>query len=170
MVPKVPQRPQLNWSHFKPEYAGKLEEDAEAHLLKTYDWMDTHDFQDQLRVQRFCLTLVGEARLWYKSLRPINADWEGLQHMFSQQYSKIGSTREQIFHAWRSLHFDKNTETIDTYVHCIRQVANLLGYQELQVLEVFKNTLPTKLYWVLFPIDELRLVVDTAKRMLTKKR
>ena len=47
-----------------------------------------------------------------------------------QQYSKIGNTREQLFHAWRSFHFDKNTDTIDTYVHCIRQVATLLGYGE----------------------------------------
>ena len=23
----------LNWSHFKPEFSGKLDEDAEAHLL-----------------------------------------------------------------------------------------------------------------------------------------
>ena len=30
----------------------------------------THRFPDQVKVQRFCLTLVGEARLWYKSLRP----------------------------------------------------------------------------------------------------
>ena len=60
----VPQRPQLNWSHFKPKHAGKLKEDAEVHLLRTNDWMDTHDFQDQVKVQRFCLTLVGEARLW----------------------------------------------------------------------------------------------------------
>ena len=49
------------------------------------NWMDTHDFQDQVKVQRFCLTLVGEARLWYELLTPINADWEGLQHMFRQQ-------------------------------------------------------------------------------------
>ena len=132
--------------------------------------MDMHDFQDQVKVQRFSLTLVGEARLWYGSLRPINADWEDLQHMFRQQYSKIGNTREQLFHTWRSFHFDKKTETIDTYVHCIRQVANFLGYQELQVLEVFKNTLLTKLYWVLFPIDDLRLAVETEKRMLTKEK
>ena len=39
---------------------------------------------------------------------------------------------------------------------------------EPQILEVFKNTLPTKLYWVLFPIDDLRQVVETAKRILTK--
>ena len=46
----------------------------------------------------------------------------------------------------------------------------LLGYQEPQVLEVFKNSLPTKLYWVLFPIADLSLVVETAKRILTKEK
>ena len=46
---------------------------------------------------------------------------------------KIGNTREQLFHTWRSFHFDENTETIDAYIHHIRQEANLLGYQELQV-------------------------------------
>ena len=38
------------------------------------------------------------------------------------------------------------------------------------MLEVFKNTLPSKLYWVLFPIEDLRVAVDTAKRMLTKEK
>ena len=94
------------------------------------NWMDTHSFQDNDKVQRFCLTLTGEARLWYDSLRLINADWIGLQNSFSQQYSKIGNTREQLFHAWRSFHFNRNTETIDAYVHCIRQVTSLLGYEE----------------------------------------
>ena len=68
---------------------------------------------------RFCLTLTGEARLWYESLRAINKEWEGLQNTFSQQYSKIDNTREQLFYTWRSLHFDKNTETIDTDINCI---------------------------------------------------
>ena len=35
---------QLNWSYFKPEFAGKADEDAEAHLLRTNDWMETHNF------------------------------------------------------------------------------------------------------------------------------
>ena len=52
----------------------------------------------------------------------------------------------------------------------IRQVATLLGYGEPQILEVFKNTLPTKLYWILFPIEDLRQAVDTAKRILTKEK
>ena len=34
----------MNWSNFKPEYSGKPEEDVEDHLLRTNDWMNTHDF------------------------------------------------------------------------------------------------------------------------------
>ena len=71
---------------------------------------------------------------------------------------------------WRSFSFDENTERIDSYVTHIRHVAALLGYGELQILEVFKNTLPTKLYWILFPLEDLRQAVDTAKRMLTKEK
>ena len=52
----------------------------------------------------------------------------------------------------------------------IRQVATLLGYGKPQILEVLKNTLPTKLYWILFPIEDLRQAVDTAKRILTKEK
>ena len=115
----------LNWSNFKPEFSGKPDEDAEAHLLCSNDWMIAHHFIDSVKVQRFCLTLLGEARLWYHSLEPINLQWPGLQNLFRQQYSKIGNTREQLFYAWRSFNFDENTETIDAYVTCIRQVATL---------------------------------------------
>ena len=59
---------------------------------------------------------------------------------------------------------------IDAYVNCIRQVTTLLEYEELQVLEVFKNTIPNRLYWILYPIDNLRLAVETAKRVLTKEK
>ena len=100
--------PQLNWSYFKPEFAGKPDKDAEAHL-RTNDLMGTHAFLEGVKVQRFCLTLVGEARLWYESLRPIAVGWNGLCDQFRQQYSKIGNTREQLFHAWRSFHHDENT-------------------------------------------------------------
>ena len=161
----------LNWSNFKPEFSGKPEEDAEAHLLHSNDWMDAHHFNEDIKVQRFCLTLLGEARLWYHSLEPLGeTTWAQLQNLFRQRYSKLGNTHEQLFHAWRSFTFNENTETIDSYVIRIRQVANLLGYGELQILEVFKNTLPTKLYWILFPIEDLRQAVDTAKRILTKEK
>ena len=43
--------PQLNWSHFKPEFTGKPDKYVEGHLLRTNDWMDTHGFPDGIKVQ-----------------------------------------------------------------------------------------------------------------------
>ena len=94
---------------------------------------------------------VGEAIIWYESHRPIAVDWSGLQAQFRQQYLCTGNTREHLFHAWRSFHFDENTEIIDSYVTCTGQVAALLGFHEPYHLEVFKNTLPARLYWLSFP-------------------
>ena len=64
--------PKLNWSHFKPEFTGKSDEGVEAHIPRTNDLMDTHVFPEGVKVQQFCLTLVGQARLWYELLRTIN--------------------------------------------------------------------------------------------------
>ena len=132
MQPQNPlfQVPQFNWSYFKPEFSGKPEEDAMVHLLRTNDWMETHNFPQVAKVQRFYLTLTGEARLWYESLRCIEIDWPTLQEHFRQQYLKFGNTREQYFHVWRSFHFDENTDTTDSYISKIKQVAALLNYGE----------------------------------------
>ena len=86
-VPQAPQQPgqqlvHLNWSYFKPEFPGKPDEDAEAHLLHINDWMNAHHFIEDVKVQRSCLTLLGEARIWYQSLEPIKVDWQGLQNLF----------------------------------------------------------------------------------------
>ena len=64
--------------------------------------MVTNNFPDDVKVQRFCLTLIGEARLWYEYMRLIENDWQQLQALFRQHYSKIGTMREQWFHVWRS--------------------------------------------------------------------
>ena len=73
-----------------------------------------------------------------------------------------------MFHAWRSFHYDENVETPDAYIIGIKQVGRLLGYEDPQVLEVFKNTVPNRLYWVLFPIDNLHEAVETAKTVFDK--
>ena len=48
----------LNWSNFKPEFTGKPEEGAEVHSLHSNDWMNVHHFDEDIKVQRFCLTLL----------------------------------------------------------------------------------------------------------------
>ena len=82
----------LNWSNFKLEFSGKPDEDAEVYLLCSNDWMNTHHFVEGVKAQRFSLTLLGEAGLWYHSLEPTNVDWPELQNLFRQRYSKVGNT------------------------------------------------------------------------------
>ena len=62
------------------------------HPLHSNDWMNAHCFIDGVKVQRFWLTLLGEARLWFQSLEPINVNWPELQNLFRQRYSKVGNT------------------------------------------------------------------------------
>ena len=70
--------------------------------------MEAHHFDAGIRVQRFCLTLLGEARLWYQSLEPLgDTTWAQLKNVFRQRYSKLGNTHEQLFHMWRSFTFDE---------------------------------------------------------------
>ena len=51
-----------------------------------------------------------------------------------------------IIHVWRSFHYDENVETIDVYVNRINHVAVVLNFDEPQILELFKITLPSRLY------------------------
>ena len=110
-----------------------------------------------------------EARLWYETLGTVQLDWETLRYHFCQQYSKFGSTREQYFHTWKSFQFDENGDTIDSYIHKVNQVATLLNYGEPQILELFNNTLLSRLYYMVYNINNAREVVETGKHMLTKE-
>ena len=57
LAPTAPQPGQqlvhLNWSYFKPEFSGKADEDAEAHLLHTNDWMNAHHFIEGVKSKDF---------------------------------------------------------------------------------------------------------------------
>ena len=141
-VAPAPQIIYQNWIGKKPEFSGKPEEDTESHLLSTRDWMEAHNFPDGDKVRHFCLTLIGEARLWYELLALLDDNWPALQNKFRWQYSKIGNTPKQLFHAWRTFKLDENTDMLDSYILRISQVAAMLNYGEMQILENFKNTLP----------------------------
>ena len=169
-VVPVPQIFYQNWIGKKPEFAGKPEEDAESHLLSTRDWMEVHNFPKGEKVRCFRVILIGEARLWYESLALLDNDWPTLQNKFRWQYSKIGNTPEQLFHAWRTFKFDENTDSIDSYVLRMSQVAAMLNYGEMQILENFKNTLPYRLYSTLINVNNLRDAIDLAKRVPMKKK
>ena len=166
----APQIIYQNWIGKKHEFSGKPEEDAEPHLLSTRDWMEAHNFPEGDKVRCFCLMLICEARLWYESLARLDDDWPALQNKFRWQYSKIGNTPNQLFHAWRTFKFDKNMDTIDSYVLRMSQITAMHNYGEMQILENFKNTLPYRLYSTLINVNNLRDVIDLAKRVLIKEK
>ena len=70
---------------------------------------------------------------------------------------------QNLFHAWRTFKFDENTDTIDSYVLRMSQVAAMLNYGEMQILENFKNTLLYHLYSTLINVNNLRDAIDLAK-------
>ena len=45
----------------------------------------------------------------------------------------------------------------------------MLNYGEPQILELMKNTLPHRLYPILFPMDDLRDAITSTKRVMTKE-
>ena len=141
MIVPTPQIIYQNWIEKKPEFSGKPEEDAESHVLSSRDWMEAHNFPEGEKVRHFCVTLKGEARLWYELLAPLDNDWPALQNKFRWQYLKIGNTPKQLFHAWKTFKFDENTDSIDSYVLRMSQVVAMLNYGEMQILENFKNIL-----------------------------
>ena len=132
--------------------------------------MEAHNFPNEVKVRCFHLMLIGKARLLYESLAPLDDNWSALQNKFRWQYSKIGNTPKQLFHAWRTFKFDENTDTIDSYVLRMSQVAAMLNYGEMQILENFKNTLPYRLYATLINVNNLRDAINLAKRVLTKEQ
>ena len=163
IVVPTPQIIYQNWIGKKPVISAKPEEDAESYLLSTRDWMEAHNFPEGDKVRHFHLTLLGEARLWYESLAPLDDDWPTLQNKFRWQYSKIGNTAKQLFHAWRTFKFDENMDTIDSCVLRMSQVAAMLNYGEIQILENFKNTLPYRLYSTLINVNNLSDAIDLAR-------
>ena len=82
IVVPTPQIIYQNWIGKKPEFSGKPGEDVESHLLSTRDWMEAHNLPEGEKVSCFCLMLIGEARLWYESLAPLDDDWAALQNKF----------------------------------------------------------------------------------------
>ena len=50
------------------------------------------------------------------------------------------------------------------------QIATMLNYGEMQILENCKNNLPYQLYVTLINVNNLRDAIDLAKRVLTKEK
>ena len=79
---------QSNGSHFKPEFSGKPEEDVEAHLLRTSDWMDTCAFQ-KVSKSNFLSYISRRSQIMVQITKTYKCRL-GWINQFRLQYSKIG--------------------------------------------------------------------------------
>ena len=52
----------------------------------------------------------------------------------------------------------------------MKQVTALLNYGEPHILELFKNTLPSRLHYMLYQINDLATAIETTKSILTKDK
>ena len=59
---------------------------------------------------------------------------------------------------------------IDSNVLRLKQCVRMLGYNECQISEHFKNTIPRIYYYLLFGIQNLREAVESAKHVMTKDK
>ena len=60
--------------------------------MNSNDWMNSQGIAEDAKCGRFCLTLGGDAHLWYEFVTPVGNDWNNLQRCFCRQFSKVGQT------------------------------------------------------------------------------
>ena len=61
----------INWSNFKPEFSGKPEEDVEAHLLCSNDWMNAHCFDEDRKSSKILSYIVRRSKIMVSFLRTL---------------------------------------------------------------------------------------------------
>ena len=118
----------------KPEFAGKPDEDVETHLLRMNDWMDTHQFQEGVKVQHFLSNISRGNTIMVQIITTYKCRLDHVTKSIQPTIFKDGNTREQLFHAWGSFHFNANTETLDSHVTYILRIhfqQDYIGYFSL---------------------------------------
>ena len=108
--------------------------------------------QKMQNVSGFYLAIGNNGCLWYKSITLVDNNLIYLQGLFCRQICKLGHTQEELFQKGRSIQFDENVDIIDSYILWLRQCIQMVWYNEVQVLELFKITLPTRYYIYLFKL------------------
>ena len=86
---------------------------------------------------------------------------------FLQTILKVGANTKELFQRWRSFQFD---ETTDSHVLRLKQCVQVLRCNEGQVLELTKNALSTRYYYLLIDILNHREAVESDKHVMSKEK
>ena len=109
-------------------------------------------------VSKFKASLKDKPRLWFELQYPTANDesktvqaHKNMLSLFTTEHNPIGSTREQKIMAWKTLKWDPAKEKLDDFLYKFRRVANELGYDADDNLEVFNCCDPIRTYTLEVP-------------------
>ena len=163
--PQQPPPPQLRVTDYLPKrFSGEGTQSPLAHWLQFADYLQIHAVPAPQQVNRFKLTLSGDARLWFegKAFNDLNA----LKNSFIEHFSGYHS-REGSLAAFRSIKW-KHGEAMETYLGRLRPLAERLGYDNDQIRDQFIEGLPhdVKVSVVMARCGDLNTLVETAQKYI----
>ena len=124
-----------------PMFKGKPSEDPNIHILRAADYFNSQGIPPKDYAQWFRLTLDAEPRQWIDEC-PHKENWEAVSKEFKLRFSKFGRSQRQLLLKWKSLSFDPETDSAESFIRDVKATAAQLKYGEDVVLDTIKNSLP----------------------------
>ena len=122
-------------------------------------------------VSNFKVSLKGKPRLWFEMQYPTSADepktkeaYEKMVASFITEHNPIGSTKEQLAMAWKTLNWNPAQERLDDFVYKFRRIGQELGITEDEQLEYFKCSVPPHLYLYHKDATTIKEAMENIKR------
>ena len=88
-------------------------------------------------VSNFKISLRGKPRLWFEMQYPTSADepkpkeaYEKMVASFLTEHNSMGSTKEQLTMAWKTLNWNPTQEKLNDFVYKFRRIGQELGITE----------------------------------------
>ena len=157
-----------------PKFKGKVDEDAEVHILKVEDWFVDTDLRESDKVKEFCKTLEGESRLWYESQEVATFSWRELKQKFSSRFTSGGDSSRSWLTKWANLSFNPLEDDIHKWVYNVQKIAKRCNYGELAVVERIKFHMPPEMEAALLGLEDLgsvtKKVIEYFSGKATAKR
>ena len=122
-------------------------------------------------VSNFKVSFKGKPRLWFEMQYPTSADepktkeaYEKMVASFITEHNPLGSTKEQLTMAWKTLNWNPTQERLDDFVYKFRGIGQDLGITENEQLQYFKCSVPPHLYLYHKDATTIKEAMENIKR------
>ena len=160
------------------KFHGCPNEDALSHATMLEDKMEAPGFPDptanpdlfNAAVRRlFRISLLGNARQWYKRIEFDYPNWVDLKEIFLNTYNGVGETISDFEQAWSNLRLEPG-ERINDFVLRLTRIADRLRKDENSRLYYFKMALPTQIRTPILAIDNFEHAIRVVKEVVGMRK